>query len=69
MLPVEPFIAGTHTAATKSAFIRLANPPARALDGEKLQLLCHTHLRKPFINYSEDAKHGVCKGFTTEMWH
>jgi hypothetical protein len=66
-LPVKALIAGTHTPAAIPALVHLTNPPARALDGEKFQLLCHAHLPKATNNYSEDVKCLACKGFTTEM--
>jgi hypothetical protein len=69
VLPVKTLIAGTHAPTAVPAFIRLTNSPARALDGEKLQLLCHTHLQKPILTYSEDVKRRACKGFTTDLWH
>jgi hypothetical protein len=69
VLPVKTLIARAHAATAISAFIHLTNTPARALDGEKLQLLCHTHLPITTITYSEDAKRPACKGFTTVLWH
>jgi len=41
-LPVEALIAAAHTAFAETALVDLANPPAGALDGEKLKLLWHT---------------------------
>ena len=35
-IPVKTLIPATKTAATKSPFVRLANSPARALDGKEL---------------------------------
>ncbi|AIL35826.1 hypothetical protein SFK227_1946 [Shigella flexneri K-227] len=35
-IPVKTLIPTTKTAATKPAFVRLANSPARALDGKEL---------------------------------
>jgi hypothetical protein len=69
VLPVKTLIAGTHAPAAISAFIDLTNPPARALDGEKLQLLCHTHLPKAPLTYSEDVNRATCKAYITDLWH
>jgi hypothetical protein len=69
VLPVKALVTGAHAPAAISAFIYLTNTPARALDGEKLQLLCHTDLRMTTLIYSEDAKRVRCKGFTTVLWH
>ena len=69
VLPVKPLVTGTHTPTAIAAFINLTNPPARALDGEKFQLLCHTHLHKSTITYSEDVMRLLCKRFTTVLWH
>ena len=61
VLPVKTLVAGTHAPAAISAFIDLTNTPARALDGEKLQLLCHTHLPIATLTYSEDVNRAACK--------
>ncbi|GJK36161.1 hypothetical protein TUM17571_31590 [Klebsiella pneumoniae] len=61
ILPVKTFIARAHAATTVSSFINLANTPARALDREKFQLLCHTYLQNVIIPYSEDPKWLACK--------
>ena len=65
----EPLVTGTHTPTAIAAFINLTIPPARALDGEKFQLLCHTHLPIATLTYSEDAKRAACKAYITDLWH
>lgn len=61
-LPVKTLIPRAHAPAAVTSFINLANPPARALDGEKFQLLCHFYLHSVTISYSEDPKRPARKG-------
>ncbi|ALZ96818.1 hypothetical protein APT61_12655 [Leclercia adecarboxylata] len=46
-LPVKTLLPAAHTAATETPLVRLANPPAWALDRKELQLFSHTTLPKP----------------------
>jgi len=48
-LPVKTLLPSAHAAATKTSLVRLADTPARALDGKELQLFSHTTLPKPKI--------------------